>query len=84
MRKIIIFIIIIIIIVHYSCLQDPSMAIPRPDAPLQGAFAVAARQRSRKQEKSESPSADLLLQPSCMGTSFMDDKAVEVIKGLLR
>ncbi|TSM86003.1 Caspase recruitment domain-containing protein 9 [Bagarius yarrelli] len=64
--------------------RDPSMAVPLPDSPLQGAFAVASRPRSRKQEKVESPTADALLQPSCMGTAFVDDKAVEVIKGLLR
>lgn len=72
------------IVIILSCLQDPSMAVPLPDAPLQGAFAVASRPRSRKQEKVGSPSADLLLQPSCMGAAFVEDKAVDVIKGLLR
>ncbi|KAK3514520.1 hypothetical protein QTP70_021498, partial [Hemibagrus guttatus] len=61
---------------------DPSMAAPLPGSPLQGAFAMA--ERSRKQEKAGSPFADPLLQPSCMGAAFMDDKAVEVIRGLLR
>ncbi|MCJ8746829.1 hypothetical protein PDJAM_G00146240 [Pangasius djambal] len=69
---------------YLDCYLDPSMAVPLPDAPLQGAFAVAARPRSRKQEKVGSPVADPLLQPSCMGAAFMDDKAVEVIRGLLR
>ncbi|KAB5528452.1 hypothetical protein PHYPO_G00140370 [Pangasianodon hypophthalmus] len=69
---------------YLDCYLDPSMAVPLPDAPLQGAFAVAARPRSRKQEKVGSPAADPLLQPSCMGAAFMDDKAVEVIRGLLR
>lgn len=74
----------IIIINIISWLQDPSMAVPLPDTPLQGAFAVAARPRSHKQEEVESPAADPLLQPSCMGAAFMDDKVVEVIRGLLR
>ncbi|KAK3514522.1 hypothetical protein QTP70_021500 [Hemibagrus guttatus] len=69
---------------YLDCYLDPSMAALPSDAPLQGAFAVAARPRSRKQEKAGSPSADPLLQPSCMGAAFMDDKAVEVIRGLLR
>ncbi|KAF4074532.1 hypothetical protein AMELA_G00240320 [Ameiurus melas] len=69
---------------YLDCYLDPSMAVPLPDAPLQGAFAVAARPRSRKQEQVGSPAADPLLQPSCMGGAFMDDKAVEVVKGLLR
>ncbi|XP_053509895.1 coiled-coil domain-containing protein 180 isoform X1 [Ictalurus furcatus] len=69
---------------YLDCYLDPSMAVPLPDAPLQGAFAVAARPRSRKQEQVGSPAADPLLQPSCMGGAFMDDKAVEVVRGLLR
>ncbi|KAI5088230.1 coiled-coil domain-containing protein 180 isoform X1 [Silurus meridionalis] len=69
---------------YLDCYLDPSMAVPLPETPLQGAFAVAARPRSRKQEKVGSPSADPLLQPSHMGAPFMDDKAVEVVKGLLR
>ncbi|XP_060738579.1 coiled-coil domain-containing protein 180-like [Tachysurus vachellii] len=68
---------------YLDCYLNPSMAVPLPDAPLQGAFAVAARLRSRKQEKGGSPCSDPLLQPSCMGAAFMDDKAVEVIRGLL-
>lgn len=77
-------IIIIIMVSLISWLQDPSMAVPLPDAPMQGAFAVAARSWSRKQEKVGSPAADPLLQPSSMGAAFMDDKAVGVIRGLLR
>ncbi|XP_058230944.1 coiled-coil domain-containing protein 180-like [Hemibagrus wyckioides] len=68
---------------YLDCYLDHSMAALPPDALLQGAFAVAARPRSRKQEKVGSPSADPLLQPSRMGAAFMDDKAVEVIRGLL-
>lgn len=57
------------------------MAVLMPECPLQGAFAVAARPKSRK---SASPAIDGLLQPSRMGVSFMDDVAVGVIRGLLR
>lgn len=60
------------------------MAVSLPDTPLQGAFALAARPRSRKQENVGGQAANPLLQPSCMGAAFMDDKAVEVIRGLLR
>ncbi|XP_036454190.1 coiled-coil domain-containing protein 180 [Colossoma macropomum] len=69
---------------YLDCFLDPSMAVPLPDAPLQGAFAVAARPRSRKQEKVLNPAGDSLLQPSRMGVAFMNDAAVGVIKGLLR
>lgn len=60
------------------------MAVPRPQTPLQGAFAVAARTRSRIQEKTGSPDGDSLLHPSRIGVSFLDDAAVGVIKGLLK
>ncbi|XP_021461042.2 coiled-coil domain-containing protein 180 [Oncorhynchus mykiss] len=67
---------------HYlQCFLNPSMAVLMPECPLQGAFAVAARPKSRK---SASPAIDGLLQPSRMGVSFMDDVAVGVIRGLLR
>ncbi|XP_029573624.1 coiled-coil domain-containing protein 180 isoform X4 [Salmo trutta] len=67
---------------HYlECFLNPSMAVLMPECPLQGAFAVAARPKSRK---SASPAIDGLLQPSRMGVSFMDDVAVGVIRGLLR
>ncbi|KAL6465394.1 hypothetical protein MHYP_G00255270 [Metynnis hypsauchen] len=69
---------------YLDCFLDPSMAVPLPDAPLQGAFAVAARPRSRKQETVVNPPGDSLLQPSRMGVAFMNDAAVGVIKGLLR
>ncbi|XP_076854168.1 coiled-coil domain-containing protein 180 isoform X2 [Brachyhypopomus gauderio] len=69
---------------HYlDCFLDPSMAIALPDTPLQGAFAVAARPRSRK-EKVGSAARDPLLQPSRMGVAFIEDAAVGVIKALLR
>jgi len=60
------------------------MAVPRPQTPLQGAFAVAARTRSRIQEKTGGPDRDSLLHPSRIGVSFLDDAAVGVIKGLLK
>lgn len=60
------------------------MAVPRPQTPFQGAFAVAARPRSRIQEKTGSPDGDGLLHPSRIGVSFLDDAAVGVIKGLLK
>ncbi len=60
------------------------MAVPRPQTPLQGAFAVAARPRSRIQDKIGSPEGDGLLHPSRIGVSFLDDAAVGVIKGLLK
>ncbi|KAI4898344.1 hypothetical protein NFI96_024571 [Prochilodus magdalenae] len=69
---------------YLDCFLDPSMAVALPDAPLQGAFAVAARPRSHKQEKVVNPAGDSLLQPSRMGVAFMNDVAVGVIKGLLR
>ncbi|KAG1957044.1 hypothetical protein F2P79_007257 [Pimephales promelas] len=64
--------------------KDASMAVPRPQTPLQGAFAVAARTRSRIQEKTGGPDRDSLLHPSRIGVSFLDDAAVGVIKGLLK
>uniref|UniRef100_A0A3P9A2R7 Coiled-coil domain-containing protein 180 n=2 Tax=Esox lucius TaxID=8010 RepID=A0A3P9A2R7_ESOLU len=68
---------------HYlECFLDPTMAVPMPDCALQGAFAVAARPKSRKQ--SGSPANDSLLQPSRMGVPLTDDVVVGVIKGLLR
>ncbi|KAM9446078.1 coiled-coil domain-containing protein 180-like [Clarias gariepinus] len=69
---------------YLDCYLDTSMAVSLPDTPLQGAFALAARPRSRKQENVGGQAANPLLQPSCMGAAFMDDKAVEVIRGLLR
>ncbi|KAF5896750.1 coiled-coil domain-containing protein, partial [Clarias magur] len=69
---------------YLDCYLDPSMAVSVPNTPLQGAFALAARPRSRKQESVGGPATNPLLQPSCMGAAFMDDKAVEVIRGLLR
>ncbi|XP_072521084.1 coiled-coil domain-containing protein 180 [Salminus brasiliensis] len=69
---------------YLECFLDPSMAVTLPDAPLQGAFAVATRPRSRKQEKVTSAAEDALLQPSCREVAFMNDMAVGVIKGLLR
>ncbi|XP_016356513.1 coiled-coil domain-containing protein 180 [Sinocyclocheilus anshuiensis] len=69
---------------YLDCFLDASMAVPRPQTPLQGAFAVAARPRSRIQEKTGSPDGDGLLHPSRIGVSFLDDAAVGVIKGLLK
>ncbi|XP_062873992.1 coiled-coil domain-containing protein 180 isoform X2 [Trichomycterus rosablanca] len=69
---------------YLNCYLDHHMAVPVPDTPLQGAFAVAARPRSRMQEKMKNPDEDSLLQPSRMGTAFVDDAALGVIKGLLR
>ncbi|XP_051522130.1 coiled-coil domain-containing protein 180 [Myxocyprinus asiaticus] len=69
---------------YLDCFLDTSMAHPSPQVPLQGAFAVAARPRSRKQHKTGSPDRDGLLQPSRIGVSFLDDAAVGVIKGLLK
>ncbi|XP_051748617.1 coiled-coil domain-containing protein 180 isoform X5 [Ctenopharyngodon idella] len=69
---------------YLECFLDASMAVPRPETPLQGAFAVAARTRSRIQEKTGSPDGDSLLHPSRIGVSFLDDAAVGVIKGLLK
>ncbi|XP_066513480.1 coiled-coil domain-containing protein 180-like isoform X3 [Hoplias malabaricus] len=69
---------------YLDCFMDSSRAVLLPDAPLQGAFAVAARPRSRKQEANVSSAGDSLLQPSRMGATFMNDAAVGVIKGLLR
>ncbi|XP_047674930.1 coiled-coil domain-containing protein 180-like isoform X2 [Tachysurus fulvidraco] len=67
---------------YLDCYLNPSTAVPLPDAPLQGVFALATR--SHRQGMRGSPSADSLLQPSCMGADFLDDKAVEVIRGLQR
>ncbi|XP_050966693.1 coiled-coil domain-containing protein 180 isoform X1 [Labeo rohita] len=69
---------------YLDCFLDSSMAVPRPQTPFQGAFAVAARPRSRIQEKTGSPDGDGLLHPSRIGVSFLDDAAVGVIKGLLK
>ncbi|XP_043096059.1 LOW QUALITY PROTEIN: coiled-coil domain-containing protein 180 [Puntigrus tetrazona] len=69
---------------YLDCFLDASMAVPRPQTPLQGAFAVAARPRSRMQEKTGSPDGDGLLCPSRIGVPFMDDAALGVIKGLLK
>ncbi|XP_060762949.1 coiled-coil domain-containing protein 180-like [Neoarius graeffei] len=69
---------------YLDCYLDLSMAVPLPDTPLQGAFAVDACSGSHTQEKVGSPATDPLLQPSRMGSTFMDDKAVEVIRGLQR
>ncbi|XP_026067899.1 coiled-coil domain-containing protein 180 [Carassius auratus] len=69
---------------YLDCFLDASMAVPRPQTPLQGAFAVAARPRSHMQEKTASPDGDGLLHPSRIGVSFLDDAAVGVIKGLLK
>ncbi|XP_067294288.1 coiled-coil domain-containing protein 180 isoform X2 [Pseudorasbora parva] len=69
---------------YLDCFLDASMAVPRPQTPLQGAFAVAARTRSRIQEKAGSPDGDSLLHPSRIGVSFLDDAAMGVIKGLLK
>ncbi|KAK2911716.1 hypothetical protein Q8A67_003849 [Cirrhinus molitorella] len=69
---------------YLDCFLDASMAVPRPQTPLQGAFAIAARPRSRIQEKTGSPDGDGLLHPSRIGVSFLDDAAVGVIKGLLK
>ncbi|XP_056314464.1 coiled-coil domain-containing protein 180 [Danio aesculapii] len=69
---------------YLDCFLDPSMAAPRPETPLQGPFAVAARSRSRTQETTGSPDRDGLLHPSHIGSSFLDDAAVGVIKGLLK
>ncbi|KAJ8288575.1 hypothetical protein COCON_G00012340 [Conger conger] len=67
-----------------ECSWDPSVSVPRPDSPLQGAFAVAARPKSRRQEKPSSPAADSLLQPSRMGVPITDDATMGVVRGLLR
>ncbi|GAA6098332.1 coiled-coil domain-containing protein 180-like isoform X3 [Tachysurus ichikawai] len=67
---------------YLDCYLNPSTAVPLPDAPLQGVFALATR--SHRQGMRGSTSADPLLQPSCMGADFLDDKAVEVIRGLQR
>ncbi|XP_051955131.1 coiled-coil domain-containing protein 180 [Xyrauchen texanus] len=69
---------------YLDCFLDTSMAHHSPQVPLQGAFAVAARPRSRKQHKTGSPDREGLLQPSRIGVSFLDDVAVGVIKGLLK
>ncbi|XP_046904045.1 coiled-coil domain-containing protein 180 [Hypomesus transpacificus] len=70
---------------YLECFLDPSMATPLPDCPLQGSFAVAARHKARRQEKTGIPAlAESLLQPSRMGVSFLDDPAVGLVKGLLR
>ncbi|XP_073688966.1 coiled-coil domain-containing protein 180-like, partial [Garra rufa] len=69
---------------YLDCFLDASMAVPRPQTPLQGAFAVATRPRSRIQEKTSSPDGEGLLHPSRIGVSFLDDAAVGVIKGLLK
>ncbi|KAM6954483.1 coiled-coil domain-containing protein 180 [Aplochiton taeniatus] len=68
---------------YLACFLDPSMAAPLPDCPLQGSFALAARPRSRRQDKGGSAS-DSLLQPSKMGVAFLEDAAVGVVRGLLR
>ncbi|XP_003198708.3 coiled-coil domain-containing protein 180 isoform X1 [Danio rerio] len=69
---------------YLDCFLDASMAAPRPETPFQGAFAVAARSRSRTQETTGSPEREGLLHPSRIGASFLDDAAVGVIKGLLK
>ncbi|XP_077087784.1 coiled-coil domain-containing protein 180 [Siphateles boraxobius] len=69
---------------YLDCFLDASMAVPRPQTPLQGAFAVAARTRSRILEKTGSQDGDSLLHPSRIGVSFLDDAAVGIIKGLLK
>ncbi|KAL0979728.1 hypothetical protein UPYG_G00188780 [Umbra pygmaea] len=69
---------------HYlECFLDPSMAVPVPDCPLRGAYAVSARQY-RKQNKPSSPETNDLLQPSRIGVPFIGDPIVGVIKGLQR
>ncbi|KAM9446486.1 coiled-coil domain-containing protein 180-like [Clarias gariepinus] len=68
---------------YLDCYLNPSVAVPQPDTPLQGPAAVAACLRAHKQEKVEDPASDPLLQPSHMGASFINDKAIEVIRGLL-
>ncbi|XP_030647705.1 coiled-coil domain-containing protein 180 [Chanos chanos] len=65
---------------YLDCFLDPAMLVQCSDSPLQGSFAVAARPRSRKQDKG----LDGLLQPSRMGVPFTDDAAVGVVKTLLR
>ncbi|KAJ8291181.1 hypothetical protein GJAV_G00022330 [Gymnothorax javanicus] len=70
---------------YLGCSEDPSVSVPSPDSPLQGAFAVAARSKSRLQNKpNQSAAADNLLQPSRMGVTITDDAAVGVVWGLLR
>ncbi|KAI1895727.1 hypothetical protein AGOR_G00109420 [Albula goreensis] len=69
---------------YLECSLDPSASVTRPESPLQGAFAVAARPKSRRQDKPTSPSNDSLLQPSRMGMPLTDDAAVGVVRGLLR
>ncbi|KAG5857237.1 hypothetical protein ANANG_G00017250 [Anguilla anguilla] len=69
---------------YLECSLDPSVSVPRPDSPLQGAFAVAVRPKSRRQDKPSSPATDSLLQPSRMGVPITDDAAMGVVRGLLR
>ncbi|KAG7465705.1 hypothetical protein MATL_G00156420 [Megalops atlanticus] len=69
---------------YLECSLNPSAAVAGPDSPLQGAFAVAARPKSRRQDKPGSPASDSLLQPSRMGVAFTEDAAVGVVRGLLR
>ncbi|KAF5896748.1 coiled-coil domain-containing protein, partial [Clarias magur] len=69
---------------YLDCYLDPAVAVPQPDKPLQGPAAVASCLRAHKQEKVDGSASDPLLQPSHMGASFMNDKAIEVIRGLLR
>ncbi|KAJ8399383.1 hypothetical protein AAFF_G00410950 [Aldrovandia affinis] len=69
---------------YLECSTDPSVSVTRPDTPLQGAFAVAVRPKSRRQDKPSSPGTDSLLQPSRMGMPITDDAAVAVVRGLLR
>ncbi|XP_036398058.1 coiled-coil domain-containing protein 180 [Megalops cyprinoides] len=69
---------------YLNCSLVPSVAVAGPDSPLQGAFAVAARPKSRRQDKPGSPASDSLLQPSRMGVPFSEDTAVSVVQGLLR
>ncbi|KAG9336238.1 hypothetical protein JZ751_002585, partial [Albula glossodonta] len=69
---------------YLECSLDPSASVTRPESPLQGAFAVAARPKSRRQDKPTSPGNDSLLQPSRMGVPLTDDAAVGVVRGLLR
>ncbi|XP_007243986.3 coiled-coil domain-containing protein 180 isoform X1 [Astyanax mexicanus] len=69
---------------YLDCFLDPSMAVPLPDVPLQGSFAVATRPRSRKHENITVAAGSDLLQPSSRDVDFLSDTVVGVIKDLLR
>ncbi|XP_029915324.1 coiled-coil domain-containing protein 180 [Myripristis murdjan] len=67
---------------YLDCFLDSSLALPVPQRPLQGSFALAARPKPRRKERLAPPPG--LLQPCRVGVVFCDDAAVGVVKALNR